>query len=45
MLHQFNSEMFSIDKLLFLKHGYVKSSLQINPECVFTVSVFGQEYS
>lgn len=39
----FNSEMFSIDKLLFLKHGYIKSSLQNNPQCAFMISVLGQE--
>lgn len=43
LLHQFNSDMLSIDKPLFLKCGYIKSSLPNNPECAFIISVFRQE--
>lgn len=45
LLQQFNSEMFPIDKLLFLKHTYIKSLLQTEPECAFIIRVWGQELS
>lgn len=37
--------MLPIDKLLFLKHSYVKSLLQTEPECAFIIWVWGQELS
>lgn len=37
--------MLPIDKLLGLKHSFVKSSLQNKPESAFIISVLGQELS